>query len=250
MPAGYQVLPLIYDRWQRSFPAEYTTLILPRLLETLARHPVAAKSMVDVACGTGSLALMMARDGWRVHGVDASPLMLAQAQKKCRRKKGIAFHQHDMRTFRIPERVGLATSFFDSLNHLPDDRDLFRTFRSVERALLPGGLFVFDLNTEHCYRTLWTKTGAVHHRDFTLLLENRYSVQKRTAHSFVTLFLREGDRYARMGEIVRERWFRDGAVRTALKRAGLELLEMENFNFTGRAEVGEVKSWWVAAKSR
>jgi SAM-dependent methyltransferase len=248
--AGYQVLPLIYDRWQKSYPADYTTLILPRLLSTLERHPAAAKSMVDVACGTGTLALNMARDGWRVHGVDASALMLAEAEKKCRRKKGIAFHQLDMRTFRIPERVGLATSFFDSLNHLADDRDLLRTFRSVARALLPGGLFVFDLNTEHCYQTLWTKTGAVHHRDFTLLLENRYSGPQRTAHSFVTLFLREGERYVRMGEIVRERCFRDSTVRAALKRAGLELLETENFNFTGIPEVGEVKSWWVAAKRR
>lgn len=249
MPAGYRVLSLVYDRWQSLYPQDYSALILPRLRRTLRSHPPPERSIVDVACGTGTLAILMAQAGWRATGIDASRMQIAAARAKAR---DVAprprFQQDDMRSFRLPARAGVATSFFDSLNHLPSDRDLLRTFRCVARALLPGGLFVFDLNNEHCYRTLWNATGVAHHPDFTLILENHYAPARKKGHSFVTLFLREGNRHRELGEIVQERYFPDATVRTLLEQSGFEFLRLEEFNFTGQPAVGNVKSWWVARK--
>jgi SAM-dependent methyltransferase len=249
MPAGYEVLSLIYDRWQKTYGADYSTLILPRLLDTIGRHSIPTTSMVDVACGTGALGLMMARRGWTVWGVDASERMVEEARRKLRSKRYRAtILRQDMRALRLPVQVGLATSMFDSLNHILTSRELLRVFRRVCGSLVPGGHFVFDVNNELCFRKLWTRTGTIHHRDFTIILENRYESGRKMAYSFVTVFLRNGDRYRRLGEIVRERCFARKEVRELLETAGFKVQECEDFNFTDVPEMGKVKTWWVARK--
>jgi SAM-dependent methyltransferase len=249
MPAGYEVLSLIYDRWQKTYGADYSTLILPRLLSTIARHKIPATSMVDVACGTGSLALMMSKRGWRVFGIDASERMVGEAREKFKsRRRPVTILRQDMRAIRLPEQVALATSMFDSLNHMLTLKDLSRVFRGVARGLQPGGYFIFDVNNELCFRKLWNSTQTVHHRDFTLIMQNRYEPGRKLAYSFVTVFLRDGDRYERLGEIVRERCFGREEVRDLLEAAGFEVLESEDFNFTDVADIGKIKRWWVARK--
>jgi SAM-dependent methyltransferase len=249
MPAGYKVLPQIYDRWQQTYGADYSTLILPRLLATIDRHKIPTTSFLDVACGTGSLGLMMSKRGWSFWGVDASALMVEKARRKFRsaRRAGAILRQ-DMRSIRLPVSVGLATSMFDSVNHMLSRRDLLRVFRGVAGTLDPGGYFVFDVNNELCFRKLWKHTGTVHHRDFTLIMENRYERPRRRAYSFVTVFLRAGSRYERLAEIVQERWYTKPELRGALREAGFDVLESEDFNFTDVPEVGAIKTWWVARK--
>jgi SAM-dependent methyltransferase len=249
MPAGYKVLPLIYDRWQQTYGADYSTLILPRLLATIDRYDIPTTSLLDVACGTGSLGLMMSKRGWSFWGVDASALMVENACRKFRSARGKAtILRQDMRSIRIPVSVGLATCMFDSVNHILTHRDLLRAFRGVAGALAPGGFFVFDVNNELCFKKLWNSTQAVHHRDFTLIMQNRYERQRRRAYSFVTLFQRSGNRYERLAEIVQERWYSKPDVRKLLRDAGFEVLESTDFNFTDVPEVGRIKTWWVARK--
>ena len=249
MPSGYHVLPLIYDRWQQTYGKDYSTIILPRLLRSITRQNIPTSSMLDVACGTGTLALMMARRGWKVWGVDGSGNMVARAMKKIEGKRlPLLFLHQDMREIVLPERVDLAVSLFDSLNHLTSRRDLLQTFRRVNRALVPGGYFMFDLNNERCFRLLWTRTESVDADGFTLILQNRYDRTRRNAYSFVSLFLREGDTYRRSGEIVRERYYPRTEVRELLNQADFRVLECADFNFTDVPEVGKIKTWWVVRK--
>lgn len=248
MGRGYQVLPLVYDRWQKSYGKDYSTLILPRVLASVKRFGTADRSLVDLACGTGTLALAMARRGWRSWGVDASPMMIEVASQKRRPSRIAGFLRQDMRDLHLPERVHLATCLFDSLNHLRSVRELGRTFSAVADSLHEGGLFIFDLNTERCYRTLWTGTQAVHHPDFTLLMQNSYEPRRTTAHSLVTLFLRRRREFMRFTEVVQEKYFPNEAVASMLRRAGFRILQHEEFNFTKIREVGDIKSWWVARK--
>jgi SAM-dependent methyltransferase len=206
--------------------------------------------MLDVACGTGSLALLMARRGWRVWGIDASGGMIAEAWKKAGRT-GLTpiFLQQDMRTFRIPERVAVAVSVFDSLNHLNTLADLRGTFRRVHAALLPDGWFMFDVNNERCYRMLWTREQSLTHRDFTLLLENSYNATTRRARSRVRILLPARGTPLVLTETVRERCFLPGEIQAALEQSGFAVDGREEFNPTGRVRVGKIKTWWVARRT-
>jgi SAM-dependent methyltransferase len=245
--AGYRVLPPFYDRWQAMYGKDYSSLILPRLLTTIRANRIPRSSMVDVACGTGALALMMARRGWRVYGIDASEGMLRVASAKTK-GKGVTVLRQDMRRIRLPEPVTLATSLFDSINHLLSSRDLLRTFRAVHAALRPGGWFAFDVNNERCFRTLWTRSGTMDHPDFTLVLRNSYRPVYRLGEVRLTLFERKSDRYIRHDETVRERWYPDEEVRVLLEKAGFEIVSRDSFGFVADPNIGEVKTWWVARR--
>ena len=245
----YSELPLVYDRWQRSYGKDYSAVILPRLQSSLRRRRVAPSTMLDVACGTGSLALLMARRGWRVWGIDASGGMIAEAWKKgWATGLPVIFLRQDMRTLRIPERVAIAVSVFDSLNHLDTLKDLRATFRRVRTALVPKGWFMFDVNNERCYRRLWTREQSLTHRDFTLLLENSYNARRHRAQSRVRIMLPAPGGPVVLTEIVRERCFSPDEIQTALEGEGFEVDEREEFNPTGRPRVGKIKTWWVARR--
>ncbi len=243
--AGYHVLARVYDRWQDTYGRDFTAVILPRLLASIRRFRIPVSTFLDVGCGTGTLALTMARRGWKAWGVDASAEMVKEAQKKGDEEGlRVRFMRQDMRKFRMPRRVRLVTSMFDTLNHVSSAEDLFATFQGVHSALVPGGYFMFDLNNERCYATLWTQNEVIRHRDFTLLLENSYDATSGRARSLVTLTPRGGG--ARMTEMVEELLFPAAEVHTLLERAGFRVCLTEDFAFPDVPEVGLLKTWWVA----
>ncbi len=249
MSSGYRFLPLVYDNWQKSYGKDFSSLIFPRLLATLKRLRIPASTMLDLACGTGTLVLMMARRGWKVWGIDGSRGMLSEAEKKIKGKRiPVRFLRSDIRTFHLSEPVQLVTCFFDSLNHLPSSHDLLQTFRAVHVSLLPGGCFIFDVNNELCFNTVWTQTQAIHHLGYDLILKNSYVPRHRRARSQVTILMRRGESYERMRETVIERWYPTDEISFLLRRSGFRVLECEDFNFTGDPGVGKLKTWWVARK--
>jgi SAM-dependent methyltransferase len=249
MGAGYSILPPVYDRWQKTYGKDFSELILPRLLNTVRAHKISGTTMADLACGTGTLALLMARRGWRVTGVDASAGMIERAEAKAAPLRlPVSFLRQDMRSFRLPGEVNMVTSFFDSLNHILSPGDLAGVFRRVHAALRPGGWFVFDMNNELCFSLLWTKSELVTHDDFLLELENSYDRGAGLAECRVTLTDRTGEQ-AQQVEIVRERLYTAPVVREALEGAGLIVRACEDFNFTLNPDVGKIKTWWVAEKA-
>ena len=72
----YEKYAEVYDR---SGQIAFTLLMIPYLDRVLERHGFAGQSVLDLACGTGTMALALAEKGWRVLGLDASAAMLAQA---------------------------------------------------------------------------------------------------------------------------------------------------------------------------
>jgi SAM-dependent methyltransferase len=247
MDAGYRTLPPYYDRWQKSYGKDFSTLIFPRLIASIRSHRISGRTMVDVACGTGTLALLMARRGWEVSGVDASEGMLAQAAEKTAGSSlPVAFFRQDMRELALPRPVHLATSFFDSLNHLMTAGELGTVFRRVRESVVPGGWFIFDTSTERCFTTLWTKSETFHHRDFSLVLDNSYDRASRSALCNVTLEVRGEEGTVSLNETVRERFYTVEEVSGLLAEAGFAVRECEDFNFTYNPAVGKLKTWWVA----
>lgn len=247
--AGYTALSRVYDRWQRSYGKDYSTLIFPLLQATFRRRGITPGTLLDVACGTGTLALKLAREGWLVSGVDASAGMLRAARASAA-EAGLraAFRRGDMRSFRIPARFSVITCMFDSLNHLGSAAELRSAFRRVAAHLEPGGWFIFDVNALRCFELLWTSTQTIEHRDFTLILKTSYDARRRTGTAFVTLFERDGKAFRKSTEVVRERWFSTAEVRQALVSAGLVVVEHRGFNFTPLRNAGKIKEWWVARR--
>jgi SAM-dependent methyltransferase len=237
----------VYDRWQDTYGRDFTAVILPRLLASIRRFRIPTSTIVDIGCGTGTLVLDMARRGWKAWGVDASEGMVQEAEIK-RHKEGLqaTFIRQDMRRLQVPRRVRLVTSMFDTLNHVASTDELLATFQRIHSALLSRGYFMFDLNNERCFRTLWTHNEEIRHKDFTLLLENSFDASSGRARSLVTMTPRDGGKP--MTEVVEELLFPAADVNELLEEVGFRVCLSEDFAFSDVPDAGKIKTWWVAER--
>jgi SAM-dependent methyltransferase len=104
--------------------------------------------LLDLATGTGSLALAFAARGCYVTGIDRSEPMLVEARRKAAAEHlTVEFICRDLSDFQLPAVFDHAVCVYDSLNYILEPELLKRAFADTRAALKPGGLFIFDVNT-------------------------------------------------------------------------------------------------------
>ena len=139
-------IAFLYDELMAGVPYAGWVEYLDRVLKRFDFQP---KTVLDLCCGTGSASLLLAAQGYRVTGVDISAGMIECAERKAREKRlPIEFRVQDAASLRLGRRFDLVVSFFDSLNYILDAAALQNAFYRVFEHLDPGGLFIFDMNTE------------------------------------------------------------------------------------------------------
>jgi SAM-dependent methyltransferase len=147
---SYEQFAYTYDRLMEGMPYG-DWLRFAR--EGWSRYGILPKSVVDLGCGTGSLAIPLAHEGFTVTGIDISEDMLAVAQQKVDNysstplKGSLAWIQQDLREWELPEPVDTVICFCDCLNYLLEEEDVVQAFHQTYKGLKPGGLFLFDVHT-------------------------------------------------------------------------------------------------------
>ena len=143
----YEALAASYDRLTNDIPYEEILAFYKALWAQYGLNPETA---LDLACGTGSMAVLLAREGLSVLGVDMSEEMLTLAADKAAAlaENPPYFVRQRMEKLRLPAPVDLAVCCLDGINYVTDPAALRETFVRVFKALNPGGLFLFDVNSE------------------------------------------------------------------------------------------------------
>ncbi len=100
---------------------------------------------LELACGTGRVAIPLARQGVRLLGMDNSPAMLARAREKSDGLETVQWVEGDMRSFDFEESFGLITIPSGSFQLLLTTEDQLACLRCIERHLAPGGKLAFEL---------------------------------------------------------------------------------------------------------
>ncbi len=101
--------------------------------------------ILELCCGTGRLTLPIAKDGYKISGVDYTPSMLEQAKTKATEAGlEIDFIEADIRELNLPDKFDLIFIPFNSIHHLYRNKDLFKVFDVVKNHLKDGGLFLLD----------------------------------------------------------------------------------------------------------
>ncbi len=228
----------IYERYaeiyDRSGQIAFSLRMIPHLRELLERRGFQGETMLDLACGTGTVALAFAQQGWRAYGVDASAAMLAQAREKAAETGlPLLLSRQDMRSFSLPEPVDLVTCLFDSLNYLLAVEDLRQTFARVAAHLKPGGLFVCDMNTIWALQEIWDHhTYFQEGEDLAVVMQSEYAAEAHIVSVKMVAFVRHDDLYERIEETHIERAYAERTIVAAMERAGLAVLERyEAFTF-------------------
>lgn len=196
------------------------------LLAVFARHGGKAQQVLDLACGSGSLALELAARGVDVIGVDGSRDMLAIAREKAEEAAAeVMFLCQDMRELDLYGTVDGAVCMLDSLSHLCDTKDVQEVLRRLGLFIAPDGLLVFDVNTPYKHREVLGDNAFVFEEDeFMCVWRNRYLPARCEVSMQLDFFLEEDGSYARYSDTVRERAYAMATWNKLLAEAGFECL--------------------------
>ncbi len=175
--------------------------------------------ILDLCCGTGETAAMLIRRGFEVVGLDGSEGMLAYAKENAPEAE---FILGDARAFSFAERFDAVVSQYDSLNHVLTIEELVTVFENVSSALVPGGRFLFDLNTEEGYLARW-KAAPIGHveDDHAYITHPRYDVKTRMGSYDVAMFFKRDGGWERTDASLPARCHSVDEVTGALAKAGL-----------------------------
>jgi 2-polyprenyl-3-methyl-5-hydroxy-6-metoxy-1,4-benzoquinol methylase len=120
----------------------------------LAQQDVHPRRLLDVCCGTGIVTEILAKEGYQLTGIDLSEPMIAEAKRKAiEAGLNIRYEATDAAEFELHQKFDAAYSFFDSLNYITDLGQLRKAIHRVSKHLLPGGSFIFDLNTSYAFES-------------------------------------------------------------------------------------------------
>jgi len=136
----YDAIASFYDPWSRSVTEDVDFYV--------ERALASGGPVVELAVGTGRIAIPVARAGVHVIGVDSSPAMLAVAREAADDAgvgEQLDLRLGDLREPPVSERVPLVVCPFRSLLHMATEAEKLRALRAAHALLEPDGLFVFDV---------------------------------------------------------------------------------------------------------
>jgi len=202
------------------------------LTAEIRRYVPGASRILDLGCGTGTVACLLAEAGFDVIAADASEEMLTQAAGKADALQGRRpmFVLQPMERLRLPEPVDAVVSTLDSLNYLTTRRALRRTFRNVWNCLKPGGVFLFDVNTPYKFLRMDGGMYTDETEDSFCVWRTFYSPGTAICTYQVDLFRRRGGLWERDYEEHRERAWSGEELEGFLREAG----------FTGLRRTGDL----------
>jgi len=221
----YEAMAPVYDDFTAHHEYDLWTA---DLLKILNRHGLRGRRLLDVACGTGKSFLEMLPRGWQVTACDISAAMLERAREKTSGTVELAVA--DMTD--LPEfgEFDLVWALDDAVNYLLSTVELERALAGMRANLAATGLLLFDVNALQAYRTFFAKTEVVE-RGGRRLVWRGLAAPDVPPSSICESRLEVVD----SGESLthRQRHFTEAEMLTALRRAGLECLDVYGHEMDG-----------------
>lgn len=221
---AYGNLAASYDRltWDVDYGA-----VVDFYFQILEREKLKPRTAVDLACGTGSVSLLLARRGLRVTGVDMSEEMLCVASQKTQELENPPFFVCQMlQQLYLPRGVDLAVCALDSLDYITDPEDCALAIRRIYKALNPGGCFIFDVNTPKKLRAMDGQVFLDEDEDVYCVWRGEFDPQTNICSYGMDLFQRHGDAWIRSFEEHREYAYTPQQLKQYLKDAGFTSIEI------------------------
>jgi SAM-dependent methyltransferase len=116
----------------------------------LKKYAPDAKTIMEMGCGTGNHAMLLAKEGYQIYGVDSSDEMLAKANDRLSGLPDIFplrphFSLGDVRNVRLNQTFDVVISLFHVISYQSTNIDLQSAINTAKAHLNPGGIFIFDV---------------------------------------------------------------------------------------------------------
>ncbi len=140
----YQRLATYYDQLMDYIDYD----IWVKDIETLVKPFNPGSTWLDISCGTGSMALRLAKRGWDMTAVDLSPHMIEIARGKQQQEQvKVSFEAGDMTSYAATTGYDVIINLHDGLNYLLEPTDIHDFMNNTFNLLNPGGVLLFDVAT-------------------------------------------------------------------------------------------------------
>lgn len=183
--------------------------------------------VLDLGCGTGSITLNMAKAGYDMIGIDLSCEMLDIARQKAAAEGyDILFLNQDMTEFELYGTVDAIISSLDSINYITEDGGIEKLFKLCENYLNPGGIMIFDINSEYKLKeVLGNNTFVSEEDDIYYVWQNSFDEEENICSFILDFFVKNNDgSYDRFSEYQEERAYSKEEIENAVNSSGLKIL--------------------------
>ncbi|MFK0278812.1 class I SAM-dependent DNA methyltransferase [Ensifer sp. NPDC090286] len=241
---SYDQFADVYDRLMGDISVRrYSAFVTKTLSEVGDRR----LKILDLACGPGRFASFLLEQGHEVTGVDLSPEMLARARANAPLGR---FEPFDMNAPTPFERkFDAVICLFDSINHLLSLDAVTRLFENVRKAILPGGLFLFDVNTADGFAARWKGGLSYIENDLVVAGSPRWNGQTLRGAFALAWFKKPNDAvnfWTRHDAIIEEAAYSDTDLSAALKHAGFGRFQAIEASQDANLPNEEGRTFWVA----
>jgi ubiquinone/menaquinone biosynthesis C-methylase UbiE len=245
---AYHALAQSYDRLTND--VDYAATV-DFYLEILQREGLSPKTAVDLACGTGSVSVLLAQKGLRVTAVDMSAEMLAEAAQKAAGMENPPFFVNQrLEQLQLPRGVDLAVCALDSLDYVTNPVDCAEAIRRVYRVLNPGGIFIFDVNTPEKLRAMDGQVFLDEDDDVFCVWRGEFDGETNICSYGMDLFQRSGGVWRRTFEEHREYAYSQAQLTGFLKQAGFTHIEVYADRKFEAPAPGEQRIYFKARKGK
>ena len=215
---AYHALATSYDRLTNDVNYRETVAFYKEILK---KEDCTPRTAVDLACGTGSVALLLAQEGLQVTGVDLSEEMLSVAWDKAQGMENPPlFVRQALQNLHLPRGVDLAVCALDSLDYILNPEDCQEAIRRVYKVLNPGGIFIFDVNTPEKLRAMDGQVFLDEDDDVYCVWRGEFDEESNICSYGMDLFQRRGQVWQRSFEEHREYAYSQTQLTQYLKAAG------------------------------
>ena len=246
--SAYASLAASYDGLTTDIPYENILDFLETILRKSGKQP---ETVLDLACGTGSMSLLLAKRGYRVIASDLSEEMLTVAAQKTADLERPPFYIcQPMQRLRLPEPVDAVFCLLDSLNYLDQPQDCKKTIERVYKALKPGGVFLFDVNTPEKLRGLDGQVFLDENEESYCVWRAEFDEEDNCCYYGIDLFQKEGNRWKRSFEQHCEYAYDPQELAKWLAEAGFARVEQYGDCRQETPAAGEQRIYFAAYKEK
>lgn len=219
---AYHTLADSYDRLTND--VDYGAVV-DFYRQILRKENLSPRTAVDLACGTGSVAVLLAKLGMKVTAVDMSEEMLCVAAQKAE-ELPITFVCQKLQNLRLPKGVDLAVCALDSMDYIVDPEDCQAAIKRIYKALNPGGCFIFDVNTPEKLRAMDGQVFLDEDDDVYCVWRGAFDPETNICSYGMDLFQRQGKVWHRSFEEHQEYAYSAEQLTAYLKQAGFTSIEI------------------------
>lgn len=245
---AYHALAKSYDSLTLDVDYDAVVAFYMCLLE---REQISPRTAVDLACGTGSVAIRLARMGLSVTAVDLSEEMLCVAAQKA---QGIEnpplFVCQSLQRLHLPRGVDMAVCALDSMDYITDPEDCRQAIHRIYKALNPGGCFIFDVNTPKKLQAMDGQVFLDENEDTFCVWRGEFDKKTNILSYGMDLFQRQGAVWHRSFEEHQEYAYSARQLTGWLKEAGFTGIEVFGDRVLAAPEAGEQRIYLKARKGK